>query len=85
MKCHPYILDCLQTAFEPVPSVCCCSRIPVGSFTNIESRESPLCSIADENETSKLTYKKSVFKKKSTSSTATVSPCTRVLPLSIAP
>ena len=49
------------------------SRIPVGSYTNIESRESPLCSIADENETSKLTYKKSVFKKKSTSSTATVS------------
>jgi hypothetical protein len=46
--------------------------MPVGSYTNIESRESPLCSIADENETSKLTYKKSVFKKKSTSSTATV-------------
>ena len=48
------------------------SRMPVGSYTNIECRESPLCSIADENETSKLTYKKSVFKKKSTSSTATV-------------
>ena len=46
---------------------------PVGSYTNIESRDSPLCSIADENETTKLTYKKSVFKKKSTSSTATVS------------
>jgi hypothetical protein len=44
----------------------------VGSFTNIESRESPLCSIADETETNKLNYKKSVFKKKSTSSTATV-------------
>jgi len=38
----------------------------------MDSQESPLCSIADENETSKLTYKKSVFKKKSTSSTGTV-------------
>lgn len=48
-------------------------RIPVGSYPHIDSQESPLCSIADENETSKLTYKKSVFKKKSTSSTGTVS------------
>ena len=45
-----------------------------GSYTNIESRDSPLCgsySIIDETE-HKLAYKKSVFKKKSTSSTATV-------------
>lgn len=45
-----------------------------GSFTNIESRDSPLggsYSVIDETE-NKLAYKKSVFKKKSTSSTATV-------------
>ena len=49
-------------------------RIPAGSYPNIESRDSPLggsCNYVDETD-SKLAYKKSVFKKKSTSSTATV-------------
>ena len=50
-------------------------RIPAGSYPNIESRDSPLggsCNYVDETDP-KLAYKKSVFKKKSTSSTATVS------------
>ena len=49
-------------------------RIPAGSYPNIESRDSPLggsCNYVDETDP-KLAYKKSVFKKKSTSSTATV-------------
>ena len=54
--------------------------IPAGSYTNIESRDSPVggsCNYVDETAASaasepKLIYKKSVFKKKSTSSTATV-------------
>lgn len=55
-------------------------RIPAGSYTNIESRDSPVggsCNYVDETagvsgSEPKLIYKKSVFKKKSTSSTATV-------------
>ena len=61
--------------------LCCIFyRIPAGSYTNIESRDSPVggsCNYVDETagvsgSEPKLIYKKSVFKKKSTSSTATV-------------
>ncbi len=50
---------------------------PGGSFPNLESRESPggSCSILDETVAApeKLSYKKSVFKKKSNSSSVNVS------------
>ncbi len=49
-----------------------CSRCTGGSFSHLESRESPggSCSILDETSADKLSYKKSVFKKRSNMSSA---------------